>query len=318
MGGSAMSSREMRSYYEDRSYIKSATNASQVFKSNCMIDEFNPAKMKLPREACDSALSPHSRGIVFAEDVTGSMDSFLLSLMQNEFPRLITQTYQSVSYNPHIMFMGVGDVEAGDQAPLQVTQFETDVRMLEQLEKIFIEKRGGWNSYESYALPWYFCGKHVEMDCWNKRREKGFLFTFGDEEPTPRLNAHELRTVFGNNYEPEQQIFTGLDCLEMASEKFYCYHVILHGSAYQCLNVDKWKFLMGSNRVCDLSDHECLPELVITIFRIHEGLSKTQAINRIQSAHAQRVVREALEYHEEMTDDGANADESIEANIDIF
>ena len=84
MGGSAIRSSDMRSYYDDRSYISRATNASQVFKEKGMRDEFNPAKIKLPREACDSAASPKSRGIIFAEDVTGSMGRFLLSLMKEE------------------------------------------------------------------------------------------------------------------------------------------------------------------------------------------------------------------------------------------
>ena len=69
MGGSSISSSDMHSYYSSRSDVREATHASQVFKESRMRDEFNPAKMKLPREACDSALSPHSRGIIFAEDI---------------------------------------------------------------------------------------------------------------------------------------------------------------------------------------------------------------------------------------------------------
>ena len=106
MGGGSISSSSMRSYYDDREREHAwsrATRAEQVFQETSMRDEFNPAKMKLPREACDSALSPHSRGVIFAEDVTGSMGRFLLSLIKDEFPRLITQTYESVSFDPHII-----------------------------------------------------------------------------------------------------------------------------------------------------------------------------------------------------------------------
>ena len=67
------------------------------------------------------------------------------------------------------------------------------------------------------------------MDCFEKRGEKGFLFTFGDEEPTPRITSGEVDTVFGANSNLETRMLTGRDCLEMASEKFYCYHIILHG-----------------------------------------------------------------------------------------
>lgn len=327
MGGRPIETSDMERHYRSRDYYgassyyssgrsvdvsptKRITNASQVFKETKMRDEFNPAKIKLPREACDSAQSPHSRGIIYAEDFTGSMGRFLLNLIQKQFPKLIQMTYETVSFNPHIMFMGVGDVEQGDDAPLQVTQFETDLRMLEQLEKLWLEKGGGCNPYESYILPWYFAGKYCKMDCFDKRGEKGFLFTFGDEEPTPALTADELRTVFGNRDDLDKRKVTATDCLEMASEKFNCYHIILRGSNYDRYVVSKWKNLMDGH-ACDLSDYECLPELVCTILKMYEGLSKTEAINSIEDYHTRQVVTEALCDHEENV-----VDEKVEANGD--
>ena len=318
MGGGSISSSSMKSYYRDSGFSKT-TNASQVFRETGMRDEFNPAKMKLPREACDSALSPRSRGIIFAEDVSGSMGDFIHSLIKDEFPRLITQTYESVSFNPHIMFMGVGDVEVGDRAPLQATQFETDLRMLDQLQKIYLEGGGGANPYESYILPWYFAAKHTKMDCFEKRGEKGFLFTFGDEQPTPYLTQREIGTVFGGRDTLEERMISAEDCLEMASEKFYCYHILLHGWYYRnhsSIAIDKWRNLMGSH-VCDLSDHKYLPELVTTIFKMYEGMSKTDAVNEIQGERARSVVKDALKWHEERVEDlpvgnGPKAEDNIE------
>ena len=66
--------------------------------------------------------------------------------------------------DPHILCMGIGDVLC-DQAPLQVTQFEADIRIAEQLEKLWLEKGGGGNSCESYNLPWYFAAMHTAIDC---------------------------------------------------------------------------------------------------------------------------------------------------------
>ena len=315
MGGRSASSDEIRSYYRESSHISRATNASQVFKERKMAAEFDPSKIKLPREACDSADCPRSRGIIYAEDVTGSMDRYLLSLIKDQFPRLINLTYESVTYNPHIMFMGVGDVAAGDDAPLQVTQFEADLRMLDQLQKIYLERGGGGNAYESYILPWYFAAKHVKMDCWDKRGEKGFLFTFGDEEPTPRLTKQEISTVFGSNSSIQERMLTAEDCLRMASEKFYCYHVMLHGSNYNRYVVEKWTNLMGGH-VCDLKDHEYLPELVTTILHMYEGVSKSEAIARIQGGNARSVIEFALRNHEENVADATTP--SDDAPITVF
>ncbi len=314
MGGRPIEAHEMRSYYSERSYVSSATNATQVFKEREMWEKFDPSKMKLPREARDSVASPHSRGIILSEDITGSLGSFLLSLIKNEFPRLITQIYDSVPYDPHIMFMGIGDVAEGDKAPLQVTQFETDLKMLEQLEKIYLEQGGGSNSYESYILSWYFAAKHIKMDCWEKRKEKGFLFTFGDEEPTPRLTDWDIKKVFGSQDELVGRVITAEDCFEAVSEKFYCYHIILHGNGYDSDVVRKWRNLMGS-KVCDLSDHSFIPELVTTILRMHEGLNKSDALNRIQNSKAKSIVESALRWHEENI---ISPIDSIEHNIEVF
>lgn len=35
--------------------------------------------------------------------------------------------------------MGIGDCAANDRAPLQVTQFESDIRQAEALQKIWLE-----------------------------------------------------------------------------------------------------------------------------------------------------------------------------------
>lgn len=293
--------RAVKSYYDARPHITHASNASQVFKETDMNPLFDPSKIKLPREARDSAANPRSRGIIFAEDVTGSMDVYLMDLIKNQFPKLIKETYNISSYDPHIMFMGVGDVYC-DSAPLQVTQFETDLKMLEQLQSIYLERGGGGNCFESYILPWYFAGKHISMDCFEKRGEKGFLFTFGDEEPTPALSSAEIKRVFGSNDTLKKPSISKYDCLKMASEKFHCYHIILDGYNYS-MNVKKlWKDLMGGH-ACLLSDHKYLSELVTTILKMYEGKTKTEAISELTSVEAKRVVEEALKDHEEQVED---------------
>ena len=316
--GGRVSHSDMKSFYASRS-IDRVSSANQIFTETSMHNLFDPSQMKLPREACDSATSPNSRGIIFAEDDTGSMSRFLLSLVKDEFPRLTNLIYNSVNFDPHIMFMGIGDVAAHDAAPLQVTQFEADIRILEQLEKIYLEEGGGGNHYESYILPWYFAGKFIKMDCVDKRGEKGFLFTFGDECPTPHLTDREIHSVFGKNDPHPVRLVTASDCLEMASEKFHCYHIILHGNYYSHYperTVSEWRRLMKGH-ACDLSDHKYMPELVTTIIKMHEGLSKTEAIGLIQGERAQKVVRDALRYHEE----NVSTDSSAKKNdhpIDVF
>lgn len=336
MGGGAINSSDMERHYRSRDYYGASsyysggssskisptrriTDASEVFKSTYMRNEFDPSKIKLPREACDSAASPHSRGIILANDGTGSMGSYSLSLIQKQFPKLIEKLYETVSWNPHIMCMCIGDVAAGDRAPLQVTQFETDLRILEQLEKLWLEGFGGGNGSESYILAWYFAAKYCKMDCFDKRGEKGFLFTFGDEPPTPELTPYELKEVFGDRSDLSKRRLSATDCLEIASEKFNCYHIILHGSGYSRYHgvVSRWKELMGGY-ACDLFDYDCLPELVCTILKMYEGSPKSDAIKSIDNYHVREVVSRALCDHEEYVVDKKIDTDSDEKEFEIF
>lgn len=334
MGGYSPSSSDIDRHYRERDYYgassyydsgrssiitprRTISSAEQVFKQNGLFKDFDPSTMKLPREALDSDMSPHSRGIIFAEDVTGSMGRYLLSLIQKQFPRLIKEVLNRYSFNPHIMFMGVGDVAANDTAPLQVTQFESDLRMLEQLEKLWLEKGGGCNPFESYILPWYFAAKYCKMDCYDKRGEKGFIFTFGDEEPTPYLSGSELRTVFGDRPDLDKRSVSATDCLEMVSEKFYPYHIILHGSNYTECDMRKWKDLLGGH-ACDLEDYDCLPDLVCTIIDMYEGNTKSEAIGKIEDSHTRYVVKNALINHEEYVDSSKVKKPYSKSDIEIF
>ena len=71
---------------------------------------------------------------------------------------------------------------------------------------------------------------------------------------------------------------------------------------------------MGGH-ACDLSDHTKMPELVTTILRMHEGLSKNEAIKKIQDPYARRVVELALCDHEEIVEQYVSDNT---APIDIF
>ncbi len=314
MGGRPLSSSDVSNYYTVNHHIGRAADAREIFKQNRMNPAFDPSRIKLPREACDSAESPNSRGIILAEDVTGSMDRYLLDLIKNQFPKLIQEIQKCASYNPHIMFMGIGDVMAGDEAPLQVSQFEADTRIIDQLQQIWLEGCGGGNGSESYALAWYFAAMHTRMDCFEKRRQKGFLFTFGNDGPTPRITREEIKTVFGDNSDLENSSISGEECLMMAKEKFNCYHITLGGFIYDNPN-RVWKRLMG-NRAIGLTAPEYVSELIITILRMYEGDTKTEALNKIPNGRVASIIEEALIDHEEVIEKSEVSDS--DADITVF
>ena len=63
--------------------------------------------------------------------------------------------------DPQLLFAAVGDADV-DDAPLQVTQFESDIRIAEQLLDLWLEGGGG-DLPEDYELVWYFAANVLYM-----------------------------------------------------------------------------------------------------------------------------------------------------------
>lgn len=194
------------------SSVKTKTR-EEIFSSSHMSEKFDPKKITV-RESRDSALNPNSNAIIVALDVTGSMGINAEQLARNGLGVMVEEIIKRKPVSdPHVMCMGIGDVKY-DSAPLQVTQFEADITIAEDLKNIYLEGGGGGNCFESYNLAWYFAALNTSIDCYEKRGKKGYLFTLGDEEAPEDLLASEIRKVFGNQ---ETKDYTSEQLLNMAS-----------------------------------------------------------------------------------------------------
>jgi hypothetical protein len=184
--------------FDPKDWAKHATTSGHAYKtiyditSKQLDPDLDPKGVKV-RESRDGIDNPISNAIIIGLDVTGSMGNVIDVMVKKGVPLLMSEIYDRKPVtNPQVMFMAIGDAEAGDHAPLQVTQFESDIRIAKQIEKIWIEGHGGGNRYESYILPWYFASMHTSIDCFEKRGKKGYLFTVGDEQPTPYLMPDDV------------------------------------------------------------------------------------------------------------------------------
>ena len=265
-----------------------------VFSSHLKPD-LDPKQVKNGiRESRDSDSNPASTAIIIGLDVTGSMGMIADAIAREGLKTLFTEIYdrQPVS-DPHVMFMGVGDVVC-DQAPLQVSQFEADIRIADQLVDLWLEGGGGGNACESYTLPWYFAGMHTAIDCFEKRHKKGYLFTIGDEEPPPVLAKDQLERVLGIR---TQRNFTARELLEMASRYYHVFHVIVEQGAH-CQQggldnvVKKWNGLLGQ-RALRLTDYTKLPEVIVSAIQVNEGASAATVADT-WSGETALVVRNAV------------------------
>lgn len=278
-----------------KSYTRSTTagrSRSEVFARRGIKAAFDPKKIKM-RESRDSEANPASNAIIVAFDETGSMgaipDAFVregLGVMVNEI-----LDRQPVT-DPHVMIMGFGDAWC-DSAPLQVTQFEPDIRIAEQLKDIYLEGGGGGNRFESYNLPWYFAARRTSIDCFEKRGRKGYLFTMGDEPSAPKLLASQVREVFGDNIERDLDT---RDVLAMASRKYEIFHIVIEEGWYWQNDPDsvqeQWRDLLGE-RVIFLSDYRRLAETIVSVMQVNEGLDTGEVVASWSGATAM-VVKDAL------------------------
>ena len=198
-----------------------STNVQDNFKSRMLVTDLDPKNVI--RECVDSTEHPNTKPVILALDVTGSMGRAAMEVAK-QINVVMTKLYENIT-DVEFLVMGIGDL-AYDRAPIQASQFESDIRIAEQLDKIYFEGGGGGNSYESYTAAWYFGLNHTKLDCW-KRGQKGVIITMGDEPMNPYLPKKELSAVTGDDLQSDvetDQLYAD------ASEKFDIYHLyVKHG-----------------------------------------------------------------------------------------
>lgn len=170
------------------------------------------------RECCDSDEHPNTVPVILALDVTGSMGT-AASAIAKQLNDIMTGIYEKVK-DVEFMVMAIGDLSY-DSAPIQASQFESDIRIAEQLEKVYFEAGGGGNQYESYTAAWYFGLYHTKLDCWN-RGKKGLIITMGDEMLNPYLPRQALGRVTGDAVQSD---IDTTNLYRDVLDKFEVYHI---------------------------------------------------------------------------------------------
>lgn len=216
-------------------FITSNISNQEMFKARSIDPALDPKNVI--RECCDSEDHPNTLPVVIALDCTGSMGSAAVEVAK-KLNGIMTKLYENI-VDVEFMVMGIGDL-AYDSCPIQASQFESDIRIAEQLDKIYFEFGGGGNGFESYSAAWYFGLHHTKLDCWN-RGKRGIIITIGDERLNPYLPMRGrysgLIAALGDNLEKDVET---PELFEEASKKFDIYHIhVNHGYNYNKENIEK-------------------------------------------------------------------------------
>ena len=268
MGHGSWTARAYSTYASTTGYTDKSVH--EVFSSRAVNKALNPFGVTV-RESRDSTEHPNSIPIILGLDVTGSMGVYAHEIAVTHLPKLMNGILETVT-DPQIMFMAIDDVHASSPAALQVSQFESDIRILEQLREVYLVAGGGGNRSESYDLTWYFAGNRTVIDSFEKRGQHGFLFTFGDEEaPYQTVTTEQLKSVFGPG---KYSAMTPEQMLKQAQEMYQVFHIVIeqgnHYRRYPAEVRSSWTNLMGSN-VLFLKDSAYLSDLVLATIEIANG-----------------------------------------------
>jgi len=281
--------------YNTKNEIRSGQSRSEVFKQREVKQEFKPFDITT-RESRDSEMNPLSRAIIIALDGSGSMGMLAEDIARNSLSRLVVSIHDLEPVkDPHIMFMSIGDIHY-DRAPLQATQFEADVQLSDQIDNLYLEGGGGGNTFESYDLAWIFASNKTSIDCWEKRKEKGYLFTVGDEYPPQQdTKASQIKDCIGVPYQGEVSPDVSL---AEAQETYEVFHItIAEGHfakriGWEKVN-DKWSQLLGKRAIV-CHDHKYLVEVIVSAMQVNEGADPAAVVEQWPDGGAKKTVAKAI------------------------
>ena len=232
-------------------------NVEEVFKRRSCDPKFDPRFIGT-RECFDSQDHPHSTPIVVGLDVTASMGYLAVKVATEALNDLITKLYSTNTIeDPALMCAAYGDFR--DESPLQVTQFESDIRIAEQLLNLYFENHG--NGEVVPTCLWEFLSRHTNIDAINKRGEKGFLFTIGDDaEIRTDAVSETIRRVIGDDV-PGASVDS---LLAEVQKKFHVFHIMLGREGNK-------EILAGHKIVIGPEAVNVIPDIIFGVIRMQKG-----------------------------------------------
>ncbi|GAA4786518.1 hypothetical protein GCM10023231_13180 [Olivibacter ginsenosidimutans] len=245
----------------------------EIFTARNIDPEMDPKTIKI-RESRDSEEHPESLSIIIGLDVTGSMGFVPEDIVRNTLPDLMGSLIEAGIKHPQVLFLGIGDF-VYDEAPLQVGQFESSAELLDRwLTKVYLEGGGGGNNKEGYNFAYLFAARHTVIDCWEKRKQKGFLFTIGDEPVYSEIPA-DIITRYTVATEARKVSTEAL--IKEVSERYEIFHLHLEHDAWSKEEERKgnWKSLLGE-RLVIIPDYKRVAKRIaeLVIQHVHAASAK--------------------------------------------
>ncbi|MCR4792653.1 MAG: hypothetical protein K5871_07875 [Lachnospiraceae bacterium] len=267
--------------------LTNAKDEKEIFKSKTCDQRFDPRYIQT-REARDSEDHPESLPIIIGLDVTASMGYLAEKVAKESLNETMMKLYSTNAVkDPALMFAAYGD--ANDEYPLQVTQFESDIRIAEQLLDLWLENGGSGMVVPN--LLWYFAAKHTSLDNFEKRHKKGFIFTIGDEADCRDDSEYNALVSLYPGILGEKVEMRVPEMLKAAQEKFEVFHIFLNDSYTKAPGIVK--MLPGHTMAIRTDEIDAIPEIIISTMQMTRGMKLEQAVKQWPDLK-EPVIRKAL------------------------
>jgi hypothetical protein len=262
----------------------STKSTAQVFGNRSIDNDMSPRGVQF-RESRDSAEHPESLAIGVFLDETGSMGSIPEMLVRHKLGHLMNTLIEHGIPDAHVLFGGIGD-QYSDSSPLQVGQFESGTDELNRwLTKIFLEGNGGGQSMESYSLAWLFCARHTSIDCFEKRNQKGFLFTIGDEGVHKALERDFLTNLLGY---PFYEDISAEQLLAEAQRMYHVFHLHVTETGSSINIIDGWRKLL-QERLIIVENYNNIAEIIASTVAVVMGADLKKVVTAFDKTTAKQV-----------------------------
>lgn len=257
----------------------------------------NPHGLEV-RESRDSQEHPDSNSIIVGLDVSGSMGAVVRGIhadLPNLLGLLLNRAYVP---HPQIMFAAFSNASC-DAVPLQVGQFESDNRMDVHLENIILggQLAGGCDpERESAEMMIYLAARHTSIDCYEKRKRKGYLFLITDEMSYTTVSDEQVKRVFGRTLPGDIPLET---IVREAQDKYHLF-VVIPAQTQSGQNPavhDHYRSYFDPQHVIVLNEAQNVSEIIALTIGLTEGtITLDQGMEHLREAATGKDQIEAIRH----------------------
>lgn len=214
-------------------------------------------------ESRDSEEHPTSTPVLVCFDVTGSNIDRAVDA-QKRLPNLMELLGKYLT-DPQVAVAANDDYSSVSNQCLQISDFESDIRVDEHIRSIRLTGEGGGNDGESYDLMLYAAARKTITDSMEKRSKKGYFFMYADEPIFAQVKKNEVAAVFGDTLERDIPIAEIIEEARRSWTIFVIFPIGGYGHARK-----QYIELFGAESVVDLQHPNMICELIASIIGLHE------------------------------------------------